>query len=79
MDLDRHEGELREALDAATGKYRPPDLVLISPEIGRRKLRQCSALPWLRKLSWAIFPNMLGTALGTGLVALIVLVWRHVI
>jgi hypothetical protein len=55
------------------------DLVVISPEIERRRFLAWSAPSWLRELSWNTLPVVLGTVVAAGILAFIALAWRHVI
>jgi hypothetical protein len=54
------------------------DLVVISPEFERRNLLERLAAPaWLRELSKNTLPVVLGTVIASGVIALVVLMWRH--
>lgn len=66
--------ELREALDAATGKNAEPELVVISPEIHQPRLARARSavrrsLPWLGNLGNATLPVVLGTLIAAAILA----------
>jgi hypothetical protein len=85
MQLERYYAAMEEqyAADhpvASRWGTTPSDLVVISPEIERRKLLDRLAPPqWLRELSWNTLPVVLGGVITAGVIALIALFWRHVI
>jgi hypothetical protein len=81
MQLERYYEYLEERFGAdhpvaSRWGTTPSDLVVISPEIERPKLLERLAPPrWLRDLSLAT----IGGVLATVIVALFLLIWRHVI
>ena len=83
MQLERYYRAMEEQYAAdhpvASRWNAASDLVVISPEIKRQKLLAWSAPPWLRELSWNTLPVVLGGLITAAVIALVGLLWGHVL
>jgi hypothetical protein len=81
MQLERYYEEMEERYAAdhpvASRWSGASDLVVISPEMERRRLLAWSAPDWLRQLTWNTLPVVLGSIIAAVVLGLAALIWRH--